>query len=88
MVGGANEEVEGPASESEWVAVKGLLRECAAEVVLRGVLCSCFLGDAGDEGGLDSCVGARANLAFFVAVGGGVLRWKVLRGERSLLREE
>ena len=73
-------EEEGPAvpSESEVVVVKGL-RECLRGVLLRFTRC---LGDAGEDGGLDNWIDDRANLAFLVVVGGGVL------GERSLLKLE
>lgn len=44
-------------------------------------------GDIGEDGGDESCVGARAKRAFFTVVGGGVLICDGL-GERSLLKEE
>lgn len=45
-------------------------------------------GETGDEGGDESCVGARVNRVFFTAVGGGVLREKLDFGERSPFSEE
>lgn len=50
----------------------------------RGV--RCLAGDAGEEGGEESCVGARAKRAFFT-VAGGVVACSAF-GERSPLNEE
>jgi hypothetical protein len=88
MVGGASDASEFGPSESE-CAPLAALREF--EACLRGVLCGdrfCVLGEAGEDGGLESWVGARAKRAFFTVVGGGVLRWKLARGDRSPLKEE
>lgn len=79
--GGASRDMDGP-SESECTPA-------TCERCFRGVLCSERLtGEAGDEGGEESCVGARAKRAFFTVVGGGVLCWSGAFGERSALKEE
>lgn len=46
----------------------------------------CRAGDAGEDGGDDSCGGARAKRAFFTVAGGVVTRCAL--GDRSPLKEE
>lgn len=77
-------EWEGPPwSESE-SAPTAILR--ALTGVLRGVLCTaCLMGEIGEDGGDESCVGARAKRVCFT-VGGGV-ESRGAPGDRSLLNE-
>ena len=88
IFGAASEVFEGPGPSESDCAPVNALREF--RLCLRGVLCGerrCVLGDAGEDGGLESPVGARAKRVFLI-VGGGVLCWKLLFGDRSLLKEE
>lgn len=87
MSGGASEEFAS-VSESDCALVVVLL---AVNGPFLGVLCGvmCLIGDAGDDGGEDSWVGARAKRALFAVVGGVVVRCCGRGpGERSLLKDE
>lgn len=83
--GGASE-FEGPPSESEDECAP---RRCECLSCLRGVLWT-LTGDAGDEGGEESCVGCQAKRAVFLIVAGGVVAaaWRCAFGDRSPLKEE
>ena len=91
-------EFDGPAtSESEDCApapgaLRALPKSCCR--CFRGVLCNPdrLTGDAGDEGGDESCVGARANRARFTVAGGVVAplgrECRLALGDLSPLNEE
>lgn len=92
VVGGAVKDCgDDEPSESECAPFAAPLedeRRCS-----RGVLCSCrgercWTGDTGDDGGDESCVGARANLVFFTVAGGVLASPRAALGDLSLLKDE
>jgi hypothetical protein len=94
MDGGASDEEGCGSGSGSELFTPGFTLRADDNSALLGVFCDCCgdfrvrAGDAGEEGGEDSCVGARAKRGRFVVGGGVVLRGTSLFwGERSLFIE-